>query len=642
MLTNLFETRNKTFLNLVKLGDYLGRSLRENVELFSVDRDTVTYLTESGYVVHGVYNDQGTALTDVSVESVELFEDKEVFSKSVDSKVNTFLADVLENDFNALNESFENILNLWETRLHFNKVKERLINKIERFDENSLITSTPEFSRLTELRKDLVKFLKENKDLVMIPEIRNSMKLSSVIANSFNLPKTTLEGLSEDGKYKIPDRINSSIYEHLCKQELVAKELVESKLNLDNLWVTNETIQKLPVFIYESDENVMNLVSEIITKVPYFALATKKQLTSLVENNLDLLAGKSVPQKDIKDYVAKIFEMKKPVKNYVLTLLNEKYGTNIQTLTDQPTFQSLAKTQVVIFEALSKLSPKNSIMKKVLHEMADMLKTKNGVETIDVSMFLDEVFKEAKYTKSINETSLMNYLNFDQVADDLGKIGAVLKMIKANMGGGGGMPAAGGIGAIGGAPQAGAMGVPGSAGIGKGMMDPEPMGANPMEGEGQYEPDGGELAGMEDDEVGAPQMGAEDAAAAAGEELGLDGGGEEGGMEGEMGMAPEEEEAPVQMEQGDLVDNLKELEALIATLKDEIGMSDGPIEGEGGGMPPMDGEPDGDEGLPPEMGDGDGDEGGEPEFGGEEEGGEPEEESEEDDSDEPPAKFKKK
>ncbi len=78
MLTNLFESRNKTFLNLVKLGDYLARSLRENVELFNVEDNTVTYLSESGQAIRGEFDGKALKLNNITVEDARLFEDKEV------------------------------------------------------------------------------------------------------------------------------------------------------------------------------------------------------------------------------------------------------------------------------------------------------------------------------------------------------------------------------------------------------------------------------------------------------------------------------------------------------------------------------------------------------------------------------------
>ena len=570
MLTNIFESRNKTFLNLVKLGDYLGRSLRESVELFSVDGDTVTYLTESKYVIRGNYKSAPLSLTEIEVDYASIFEDKNIYNKLVDKKISSLLADLLENDLSDAKSSFDGVLGLWESKLQFEKVNKRLVDKAQRFDESFDILSTPQFGRLEEMKGELVKALKENKDLALSPEIRSTVRLASVISKSFDLPRISIEKLSEDRQYSIPSTLNSTLYDHLCKQEIIAKELLESKQSLDTIWITNEKIQKLPSYIYESDDNVMQLVAEIVSEVPYFAMATKKQISSLVEGNLDLLVDDSrIPDKDIKGFVAKIFEFKKPVKNHLTNLLNEKYGINVQTLTATPTFDSLIKTQSFIFECLSQIAPKNSNMNRVLVEFAEMLKDKNGIESIDVSDFLNEVFELCEYDSSLNETSLLNYLNFDRVADDLGKIGQVLKMIQAGVGGG---DAAGALGA---AAQA--------------------MGQEVPEGEGEYESDGGELAGMGDedgemqggDDDMEPAMDAEDAAAEVSAEEGMEG--EEGDMEmgeegeemgDEMGEEGDEEGEVEFSDKDDLIDNLKELEDLISTLKSDLDMGDeGDMEG---------------------------------------------------------------
>lgn len=584
MLTNIFESRNKTFLNLVKLGDYLGRSLRESVELFSVDEDTVTYLTESKYVIRGNYKLAPLSLTEIEVNDSSIFESKEIYNKLVDKKISNLLADLLENDLSDAKSSFDGVLSLWETKLQFEKTNKKLIEKAQRFDESFNILSTPEFERLEEMKGELVKALKENKDLALSPEIRSTVRLSSVISKSFDLPRITIEQLAENRQYSIPSTLNSTLYDHLCKQEIIAKELLESKQSLDTIWITNEKIQKLPSYIYESDDNVMQLVAEIVSEVPYFAMATKKQISSLVEGNLDLLVDDNrIPEKEIKGFVAKIFEFKKPVKNHLTSLLNEKYGVNVQTLTATPTFDSLIKTQSFIFECLSQIAPKNSNVNRVLVEFAQMLKEKSGIESIDVSDFLNEVFELCEYDSSLNETSLLNYLNFDRVADDLGKIGQVLKMIQAGVGGG---DAAGALGAV-------------TQAMGQGA---QAMGQEVPEGEGEYESDGGDLAGMGDEEDGIPggdedmepAMDAEDAAneVNAEEEMG------EEGMEPEDEMGEEGEGEFSDKE--DLIDNLKELEELISTLKSDLDLGD---EGDMEGMEGMEGE-EGEEEMEGEEGEG--------------------------------------
>jgi len=626
MLTNLFESRNKTFLNLVKLGDYLGRSLRENVELFSVDNDSVTYLTESGHVVRGNFDKTALKLTNIKVVDANVFKDKDTYSKLVENKISNFLADILESDLDKVGDSFESILNSWESRLHFDRIEKRLQDKCEKFNENLKIISSPEFERLKEVKNDLIKLLKESTNFIDIPEIRNTIKLSSVISKSFNIPKITLQNLSEATKFQVPNNVNHTLYDHLCKQELIAKEFLEAKNNIDQLWVTNEKIQKLPSFIYESNENVMQLVAEIVSELPYFAMSTKKQITYLVENNLDLLSERNlVSSNDIKEFVAKIFEFKKPVKNHLLTILNEKYGINIQNLTDEPTFNSLIKTQIVIFESLAKLSPKNSLLRKTLQEFSESLKIKSGVESIDVTDFLNEVFEESEYTSIINETSLMSYLNFDKVADDLGKIGQVLKMIQSNMGGA----------AMGGAPtdMAAQKGE-----LPQGAMQ---MAQQPVDGEGDYETDGGPLAGMgdeadmESEHTPVPAMDAEDAASevSAEDAMQQDGEEEEEGEDGEVEF----------VEKDELIDNLKNLEMLIADLKTDMGLEGEEGEGsEDGEM--MDAEfsdPD-EEGESEEGSEFGGEAESEGDGGGEDEAPSDEEESDEEEEEAPPPSKKEK
>jgi len=573
MLTNIFESRNKTFLNLIKLGDYLGRSLRENVEILSVEDNSVTYLTETGYVIKGKYTPGSLNLSNIQIQDSKIFEDKKACSMLADKKISNLLADLLENDLPSAKNTFDGILNLWESKLKFDKVKERLEEKAARFDEAFNILRTPEFQRLAESKDQIIKLLKSNQEYALSPEIRNTIKLASVISQSFDLPRLNIETLAESSKYSVPSTVSHSLYNHLCKQELIAKELIESKTNLDTVWITNEKIQKLPSYIYESNQNIMELVADIISDIPYFAMATKKQLTSIVEGNLDLLMeSQSVTDKEVKNFVNKIYEFKKPVKNHFIQVLNETYGIDIQSLTDKPTFNSLIKTEMFIFEALSNICDDNSNLKRVLVEFSEFLFTKAGVESIDVADFINEIYHQCGYSKTLNETTLLNYLNFERVADDLGKIGQVLKMIQAGA-------ANGAMGAV---PAAMAQST---------QIAPQAAEGNPMEQEDEYEPDGGQMAGMEgqeeeeegDDEAPEdgefntePDMDAQDAADEVNAEEGDEEMPEEDMPEGEEGMP--EDDVDMQSKE-ELIDNMKELEDLISTLKADIGAEGGEEEG---------------------------------------------------------------
>ena len=75
MFDHLFENRNSTVTNLLKLGDCLGRSLRENIELFSIDSEAkkVAYLSEEGKVISGEYDfDENITFSKIQVQESDI------------------------------------------------------------------------------------------------------------------------------------------------------------------------------------------------------------------------------------------------------------------------------------------------------------------------------------------------------------------------------------------------------------------------------------------------------------------------------------------------------------------------------------------------------------------------------------------
>ena len=114
MLTNIIENRGKEFSNLLKLGDYLARTLRENVELFYVDDGKATYITESGSVITGKYSFKPSIrLSNIEVADSSVLEDQKSFEEVADKKVSVLLADLLENDYSTAEGTFDNILSLY-------------------------------------------------------------------------------------------------------------------------------------------------------------------------------------------------------------------------------------------------------------------------------------------------------------------------------------------------------------------------------------------------------------------------------------------------------------------------------------------------------------------------------------------------
>jgi hypothetical protein len=227
----------------------------------------------------------------------------------------------------------------------------------------------------------------------------------------------------------------------------------------------------------------------------------------------------------------------------------------------------------------------------------------------------------------VNETSLMQYLDFNQVADDLGKIGTILKLIRPVLAGatGGGMPGAGGMGGMPN-PMAGGQTPPITKPLpgneeGGGLELPPEL---DQEGTPEDGPVGDAQAAADDVQMNDPTMGGMGADEIQGEEEGIPGE-EEDPMTGGMGLDPmgEEPEDPVSHVNGDDITNMvAAIEDLLAGIKGEIGDPGMDLEDPMEGDIPMDDENpmQDDEGgeVPPESGNGDFDGDGEEE--GSEEG----------------------
>ena len=423
MFDHLFENRNTTVTNLLKLGDCLGRSLRENVELFSIDSENnkAAFLTESGQVISGKYDCRNDlSFNNITVQDSQIFADNDVFDEFVDNKVMRFVGDLNEDRYSDADNSFTEILSLWENRLKFQNVKKNLDEKSMVFGEGQTIVATEEFQRFIEIMPQVMDFLEENRESIeQVQEIENAIKLSNSVSKAFDFPRLSFEALQESGSYRVAKGVNKSVYDLVCKQELVKKELLESKKNFEDVWATNPHIRNLASLIFEdNEEEVLESLVEAVVDVPFLALTTKKQLSESLTNAFSLTDHSAISTKDIKTYTSKLYEMKKPLKQVILNLLNEKYGINIQNLKETATFSSLANTQVVIFEALSRLAPKGSLVKSTLSEVASLLKNKNGVEVIDVNDVLQECFESCGYGDFCADFTLAESISFDSILDE--------------------------------------------------------------------------------------------------------------------------------------------------------------------------------------------------------------------------------
>ena len=423
MFDYIFENRNKKLVNLIKLGDCIGRSLRENVEIFKISdsAEYVSYITEGNKVISGNYHlEDHIELTNLVIEDSTLYMDDSKFDQHVQDRVSDFVRSLYEDKFGEAETNFSDVLDSWNDRIRFERTQKTLNQKISRFTESNEIVTTPEFMRFIEIAPQVLDFLKENRDeIIEIPEIKNAVKLSNVVTRAFDLPRINYETLQEEGSYTLKDVDDNSIYEMICKQELVKKDLLESKKQFDESWATHDKVRNLAGLIYEDETSVSEHLADVIEEVPYFAFISKKQISNTIRNALSLVENQvQLPEKDLQRFVATIFEMKKEVKSELTYILSEKYGVNIQNLKDTPSFKSLINTQVLIFEMLSRLSPKGSIQKETLKDVGKMLKEKTGVQGIDVNDCLKILFEAAGYSELLEDDDLFNHITLqDALAD---------------------------------------------------------------------------------------------------------------------------------------------------------------------------------------------------------------------------------
>lgn len=549
MFTSLYENRDKKVSQLIKLGDCLGRSLRENVSLFSIDgsNQIVIYITESNKVISGNYSlEKEPTISNITIKDSSIFNDTNLYEQFINNKVSDFVKGIYEDDYKVANSTFGEILNLWENRLKFDSVQKKLHEKTEKLFKIEKIIESEEFRRFIEIQPQLIQFLKTNYNKISrIPEIRNAVNLSNTISKAFDIPRLSHQTLEEQGEYVLKDEYTSSIYDMICRQELVKKELLESKREFDTIWASNPSIQKLANSIFDEDQKVVEALSEAIKEVPYLAFASKNNLYKTFTSCLGNVDGLGVSEKDIQKYSSKIFEAKKEVRRYLINSLNEKFGINIQNLQEPPSFKSLINTQIIVLETLSRVAPNGGTVKKTLSELAESLKTKSGVEAIDLNDLIYEMFVYSGYGQILDESHAGGKyvkIDFKQISQDLGEIANALEGIQDELGG---------------AEE----GPENELDMASEYENDENLDQDAMMAaeEGEEAPEEGE--GMEQEEMPPEEMGQEEMPPEEDQE----------GMEPEE---PAEEMPPEEKSPEDIKMEVAKLEAMIKNLADEINAKD--------------------------------------------------------------------
>lgn len=570
MFTNIFENRNKKISNILRLCDSLSRSLRRGVEVFDISESKVTFLTEDEKIISGNLDSDSVTFNDLEITDGEVIRDSKMFDKFIESKVFSLISNLNSDNYSNASTEFNSILECWEHQSRYDRIKTKLEDKVTKLLSNTKVIESVEFGKLLELKDNLVKFLKENSEKVKgLDQIVNSFLLTKKISEAFDFPRISYDLLSEDKKYVVNRNEYLNTYDMIFRQELIKRELLESKENMDGIWASNEKFRSLAGSIFESKDSVLaDKIFELTKEIPYFALASKTQITEMLSKYSALKDG-FASAKEIKEFSSKIFEMKKPVKDQILGILNEKYGINVQNLKDPPSFKTLIKAQISIFEAISKLVPK-SALRDVLKEFTNFYKGCQGVESIDVNEFLTEVLSEGI---GLNESSILNYIDLARVADDLQKFSVVLRQVQG---------------------QGQGMGTPGAA-----PTPGSPMGAPPQNQLGTVQAPGGQMpnpAGQDQQYPSDETLSTDPQAVANQAKTDMDASmmptdGAAGATTGEV--SPEMAEPP-SMGQDQLVQQLNALDSILQDLSFELKRGQGG-DGESMGMEP-------EEGLPPEEG----------------------------------------
>ena len=426
----LLENRNKNLTNLHKTADYLSRSLRENYKIFTVDsaEGIVQFLSENNNLLTCKYQikDSSVVLEDIKKDTVENYLAPERIDGIVSEGISKFISDLRENRFDKADTSFTDVLNLFEDRNDLDTLRYKFEKHSSSFDENTQIIESSEYKKLKEGKEALKAFITENKEAILKnQDLQDCAGIVNAMSTVFDTKSDlTLENITESEKIEIDLKDGNTLYEMVCKQELMRQELMESKENFSGAWATNKAIQDLASCIFSDDKNLIESIEKVIEEVPYFCFATKADLNETLTSIYEVNTTDTILKKDIKEFVSKIYETKKPVKEELVSLLSEKYGVNVANLKFVPTFSNLSKTHSVFFEVLS-MCMEEGILQDVTKDFAKFVGNKGGVEALDVNDLIKECINSDD--QNLNENAiLMNYIDVPKLTADLSQVIDVL------------------------------------------------------------------------------------------------------------------------------------------------------------------------------------------------------------------------
>jgi len=426
----LLEKRNRDLTNLHKAADYLSRSLRENLRIFSVDsaNKSVQFISEKNSMVSCNYEvkDAKLLLTNFDIQSVEDFVSPERVEETISNSIDSFIGSLREDRYDKADVSFDDLIALFEDR----NTTKGLKTKIEKFVGPMIgkteIVESKEFKKLEEIKPLVINFLRENQKLIMEnSDMLNSAKISNAINKAFSIERSSYKTLNETDRFFVDLCDGQSLYEMVCHQELISQELLEAKKSFSNVWISNSKVQNLASMIYAKKDAIIESLAEVIEDVPYFAFAPKNEIQEILTSIYEINSNDIISKKDVREYTKTLFESKKPAKEAITNALNETYGINVTNLKFVPTFSNLAKTQSVFFEVLSLLSKDEGVVHDVSKDFSRVISKKGGVETLEVNDYIHSCLAESGIDL-VKESLLMNYINVPQLTKDLAALKTLL------------------------------------------------------------------------------------------------------------------------------------------------------------------------------------------------------------------------
>ena len=423
-LKNLFVSRDKNYARITEAGDYLGRRLRENLVIFDIDdsKGSVTYVTESSHLISCDYKEVKGRLTlqNFIVEDLETITSDQAIDNRVEEDVHKFMGSLVSDRYDIAEVNFDSIVESFSMRAQIGNSRKKLSKRLERFNESYNIFETKAYKKFTEALPLLKKFLEENMDtLSSNAKLVEGLRLSKVVGDTYDLPKLDIKKLQEEFVV-VPSNSKRTLYEMVCDKELVRKELLEARESFSKMWHQNDYVASLASQIYATDAVINTSLTEAVKAVPYLALSNKVDLTSVMDSTFQVSNPGTVPQKDIREFVNKIYEFKKPLKTMVLEALNSKYGVNVQSLRFIPSFKGLAEVQSEVLDMIAE-SCEEGILSDVLKEFASCMSRKGGVQVLDIANTLSEVMAESNFhIVDIDEDFHMKKLS-DYLTHNLGE-----------------------------------------------------------------------------------------------------------------------------------------------------------------------------------------------------------------------------